>query len=50
MTPRTWTDPDGHHWPITGHYCTECGLPLIPTNGPAHPLCAQPKGTKPNAK
>ena len=35
-----WTDPEGHHWPITGFYCDDCGLPLIPVAGSTtHPLC-----------
>lgn len=38
---RRWTDPEGHAWPITGHICDRCGLPLIPTvtTPTAHPMC-----------
>jgi hypothetical protein len=25
-----WTDPDGAAWPLTGHLCAVCGLPLDP--------------------
>lgn len=25
-----WIDPEGHAWPITGHTCRTCGLPLDP--------------------
>lgn len=39
MTGR-WTDAEGHKWPITGHWCAACGLPLIPTDGfSIHPGC-----------
>lgn len=39
MTYR-WTDDEGHEWPITGHWCTACGLPLIPTDDSTiHPGC-----------
>lgn len=41
MTDR-WTDAEGHEWPITGHWCAACGLPLTPTSGsPVHPLCEE---------
>lgn len=35
------TDKQGHHWPITGHYCQTCGMPMHPTNQPygTHPTC-----------
>ena len=37
-----WTDEYGHQWPITGHWCDTCGLPLIPVGGsPRHPLCEE---------
>ena len=37
-----WTDPEGHEWPITGIYCDDCGLPLIPVNGSTtHPNCEE---------
>ena len=36
-----WTDHQGHQWPITGHECAQCGLPLIKTtlNQATHPGC-----------
>lgn len=35
------TDQDGHNWPITGHYCHTCGMPMHPVNLPygTHPTC-----------
>lgn len=37
-----WTDPEGDEWPITGHYCDVCRLPLIPVNDSTiHPLCME---------
>ena len=37
----TLTDNDGHNWPITGHWCETCGMPLHPalTNEGTHPNC-----------
>jgi hypothetical protein len=33
------TDAQGDHWPITGHWCSVCGMPL-------HIVCV-PFGTHP---
>ncbi len=40
---RRWIDHEGHAWPITGHVCTACGLPLIrSTYGQTtHPNCEE---------
>lgn len=41
MTDR-WTDEHRHLWPITGAWCSVCGLPLIPiNNSTTHPLCEE---------
>lgn len=41
-----WTDAEGHRWPVTGTWCTSCGLPLVPVDGrPTHPNC--PERTRP---
>lgn len=46
MTLKRVTDMDGHKWPITGHTCTTCGMPLIPCdNQTTHPTC-EPETTK----
>lgn len=35
-----YPDPDGHDWPITGTWCTQCGLPLDDVDGRGtHPVC-----------
>lgn len=36
-----WTDPDGHPWPITGRWCSICGLPRIDVGDglTTHPTC-----------
>jgi len=36
-----WTDHHGHSWPITGHQCPRCGLPLIRAepDQTTHPNC-----------
>lgn len=41
MTAPRWTDDDGHTWPVTGQWCTACGLPLTPTahTPTTHPTC-----------
>jgi hypothetical protein len=43
MTGRRWTDTDGHDWPVTGYWCTECGLPLaaalVDRGETTHPNC-----------
>ena len=40
MRTERWTDPDGHHWPLTGFFCQACRLPMIPTAGyTTHPTC-----------
>lgn len=38
-----WTDPAGHDWPVTGHVCTVCGLPLIRSTHmqETHPNCTE---------
>lgn len=43
MTAARLIDADGHEWPITGYWCTVCGLPLIrSTYGQtAHPNCRE---------
>lgn len=28
MSAGRWTDEQGHAWPVTGLWCTACGLPL----------------------
>jgi hypothetical protein len=35
------TDKHGDHWPVTGYWCTQCGMPLHPVNVPygTHPTC-----------
>lgn len=39
MTAR-WEDDDGHAWPLTGDWCTVCGLPLITVDdNSTHPTC-----------
>jgi hypothetical protein len=37
----TFTDPDGDRWPITGLWCSICGMPLNPVlaNTGTHPTC-----------
>lgn len=42
MKRHQWADDKGHTWPITGHWCEACGLPLIPVNGnTTHPCCEE---------
>jgi len=40
VTTRTITDPWGALWPVTGHWCDGCGMPLW-TDDPSglHPNC-----------
>lgn len=41
MTTERLTDPEGHHWPVTGHWCDACGMPLTPyiEDQTVHPNC-----------
>lgn len=34
-------EADGVRWPVTGTWCSACGMPLHPANAPAdvHPCC-----------
>lgn len=34
-------DRAGHLWPLTGHWCSVCGMPLLRVNrdDTAHPTC-----------
>lgn len=32
-------DQQGHLWPITGQWCSVCGMPIDPITAPTHPGC-----------
>lgn len=38
---RYLRDPDGDRWPVTGSWCSSCGLPMTPIGADqtTHPLC-----------
>ena len=41
MTVETITDADGARWPVTGFWCSVCGLPMHATciSFGTHPNC-----------
>ena len=41
MPNNTIIDADGDRWPITGFFCSECGMPMHATCVPfgVHPQC-----------
>ena len=41
MNAETIIDADGDRWPVTGFWCSVCGMPLHPVNVPfgTHPQC-----------
>ena len=41
MTVETITDADGDRYPVTGFWCSVCGLPMHPVNIAfgTHPNC-----------
>lgn len=37
-------DRAGHLWPLTGHWCSTCGMPLLRVrNESVHPTCDEPR-------
>lgn len=47
LTGATWTDDEGHPWPVTGAWCTACGLPLVPVDRrTTHPTCGLLEATR----
>ena len=44
MNTETITDADGDIWPITGFWCSVCGMPLHPAIAElgVHPGCETP--------
>ena len=44
MNAETIIDADGDIWPVTGLWCTVCGMPLNPVNIAfgTHPGCETP--------
>ena len=41
MSAAVFTDHEGHRWPVTGFWCSVCGLPMHPVNIAfgTHPNC-----------
>lgn len=48
MSATTLTDRHGHNWPVSGSWCSECGMPLARAiaNESTHPNC-DPLSPKP---